>query len=1145
METPLSQRRFYKPIHRLDPAPFLRWAALTTLLALLLALLMSWLFRKGWYLVILVPSFASFFVATYISITIHKGKVRWPAFAAAFGFFIGVLLYGGYLYFCMLAYLGYQNASRIDLLPRYIDLRLHTDVQRNIEMPSEKSERPDPVINGIFLCIELALVLLLTTAFGYRRALRTFCEKCNQWKRQDLAIFPPGTGVAIAQWFQHGQLAQLAAIPPYTPTGKSKASTVVALERCDWPGGEQCPVYFGVKNVSSVLGRNLVFDESLGKVAVPRVELTPDELKVVLPVFSKIPAVGAVAGLPAFAALVDVKPVPPGEANKILARRTVLMANAVALCTLVVFFGSIAGCLGAIAYLAHISEPPIDPLRLVATLALIILCAVLAILSGYIGLKNPGVPGDKFYRFRARRWFSLRRNKIVDPDRPSDLPTFFVGMTPRKNWGKLLLECSTDMGFLQIDPRRRELRFEGDVERYRIPVSAITNCGLASYSASASNTRIEYWAVVVQGNTAAGFWEAPFYPRQTKWFPPRDHRRVYAQQILDQIAPMLRPQALADSAPTLPPPVPISPDQLDSTAALPIAAPVPTGRKINRLLFVRIAIIVLAVAIGIWRGIANHSVHTPAPSPDESATGPTLDLRLTDIQPNQQMTDTPPFHAPGGDWTVFTASAADDPQANFTLAVQNPAPLVAPLPIAFSNVEILPGDRQAGGHLVDALAKTFQLPSPDPPSLQPLQPLKLHTAVLGENLSGPREGLKEKQGSWVDTKWFIQNEGLDAEVFFDYNLSSARAAFSEKDSDYDADVVQGLAFVLRDGPRPPRSPQNDPNFTTDGPRVADLQSIPDSTHCAAEFARGGKLLLFWRRTAASSLMAAPLDNPQSPAALATFDGIITDIGCADPDANRIVVEERLGKSDLILNSNDTTRFWWIDRSTNQRRPLTGPWGQFPSLAGGQKALSPNGRYIVIHSLSGTALDRKRNSVLDIIDVQTFNIVHGDIENSFFKGWTGDGDNLRAVAITQNRSETAPASKTWCINPATGVVAPADPSVVDSFDSNLSPDHLHKLLVHPQTSLDVIDLSTHATSTFNFHPDDRRFANADAFRWLSPRYIQFDTGKTTFIDITTMKQGYLPTADRDGQPEPFLFSPDFHWAIAFQKTAVMLGRVALP
>ena len=73
------------------------------------------------------------------------------------------------------------------------------------------------------------------------------------------------------------------------------------------------------------------------------------------------------------------------------------------------------------------------------------------IFSGYVGLKNGSVASNNYYLRLAKRYFIQRRNPIINPHAATDLPTYFVQVVPRENWGKLMLETATDIGFLQVD----------------------------------------------------------------------------------------------------------------------------------------------------------------------------------------------------------------------------------------------------------------------------------------------------------------------------------------------------------------------------------------------------------------------------------------------------------------------------------------------------------------------------------------------------------------------------------------------------------------------------------------------------------------------------------------------------------------------
>lgn len=436
-------------------------------------------------------------------------------------------------------------------------LRLHTDTHHEVGSPVHHASPSNVWVNGIFYAIELGTILLFTTAAGIRRAGRSFCENCDSWKRQDIATFPPGNGQLFAQLLQQGQLARLVAIPSYIPTGRSKPATLIAIERCDGKGSSNCPVYLAIKDVKRGAAASAsAFDGSIGKLHLRRTALTPQQIADLTGLFPNLslkhPAEScsaARASLAPSTALVEVQPLMPTESHTILTKASKTIGNLLSLLILLVFYGALAGAFGSL-YWSGVSNAlhthrVENPGQLVIGLLAAAASLALLVFTGYVGLKNSGVMGNRYFRHLALKAIAQRCIKWVDPERTNGMPTYFVQLVPRQNWGKLMWETATDTGFLQINAARREIRFEGDVERMRIPLAAISNCALASYSASAGNSRIDYWVVVIQGQGAQGPWEAPFSLRQTNWLAPSDHRRRTAQEILDQIlaaAPELFPQ---------------------------------------------------------------------------------------------------------------------------------------------------------------------------------------------------------------------------------------------------------------------------------------------------------------------------------------------------------------------------------------------------------------------------------------------------------------------------------------------------------------------------------------------------------------------------------------------------------------------------
>jgi hypothetical protein len=220
----------YRPSGRVAWTRFFPLVLGTTVLALGLAFLMDWLFTRGWYLVVIVPFFAAFFLVVNIWLAVRWGRCRAPGLAAFYGLVMGVLLYGGQYYFGLLGLIGYDNWTRFDLLPRYISVRIHSDVTHDMDMPDQKST-PSVFMNGFAFIMEGGVVLLLCTLGGYRAAQQAYCETCGAWKRRATAVFAPGNQKNIYEWINNGEVANLRTLPLYTPIGKKRLATVVQAER--------------------------------------------------------------------------------------------------------------------------------------------------------------------------------------------------------------------------------------------------------------------------------------------------------------------------------------------------------------------------------------------------------------------------------------------------------------------------------------------------------------------------------------------------------------------------------------------------------------------------------------------------------------------------------------------------------------------------------------------------------------------------------------------------------------------------------------------------------------------------------------------------------------------------------------------------
>jgi len=173
-----------------------------------------------------------------------------------------------------------------------------------------------------------------------------------------------------------------------------------------------------------------------------------------------------------------VTAIPERYANRVHTRITPFIGTAIGLLPLVFM---VAGfCL--MAYGLSFAFPPdgnqATGLQLVVSIALTTVGSALALGLAILGIRRPQWAAQTFFDGILKRSFELRPGALVrwrDPD------VQLVDIIPRKNW-RVMLQNDTDCGLLVVDERERELRFEGDIERYRIPGAAIEESRVESWS---------------------------------------------------------------------------------------------------------------------------------------------------------------------------------------------------------------------------------------------------------------------------------------------------------------------------------------------------------------------------------------------------------------------------------------------------------------------------------------------------------------------------------------------------------------------------------------------------------------------------------------------------------------------------------------
>lgn len=229
---------------------------------------------------------------------------------------------------------------------------------------------------------------------------------------------------------------------------------------------------------------------------------------------------------PSAGRLAEIKPVPPSEAGRVLTSFNICVATGL---TLLPIGTGLVGGLGGLGLAAYLSGK--DPLVAGLVAAGGVACGVLSVL---VLLRYQQFLPSRYLQCVARRSFARRTNPLV---RFENSDALFVDIVPRSNWGRTMMEPATDTGLFGINDSTRELLFEGDSKRYRIPFDAVTGCNVEAIRLDADEWGNDlYFATVLSFETATGPREVPLAGRHIEFSKRRmPQRRAQAEELCARI----------------------------------------------------------------------------------------------------------------------------------------------------------------------------------------------------------------------------------------------------------------------------------------------------------------------------------------------------------------------------------------------------------------------------------------------------------------------------------------------------------------------------------------------------------------------------------------------------------------------------------
>jgi hypothetical protein len=490
-----APREIYQPSGRVNWARLVPFLTLTSVLALLAGLALGAASRAGYHLVFLVPLVAAFFVGTMAWTAVVGARCRNPWLGAAIGLGLGAVALVGYLQF--------------DLNPEAVG----------------QSGHARQLAEGF--CLGLAPLF-----FGWIRASRPFSEKAQRWLHEHVFSVDPEDAHEIVQALGEADVQLLAdCVRPIPLQMMSKRGEVRLYYLPDEP---TTPVYLTVRIVD---GRPWTI--GLPRRMATRVRLTAYEAAVLaerlrLPrarfgVLEVEPVLEESRPAAPAAAIEDLPAAKVGRARD---RRILIVLTAVALTPLALAL-LIAAALGTYVALnwSDLGAGTRAGAAVVALAALFAAFHLTALYGDYLPLR--------IQRHLIAAAIERRATPLVRPDNPDAI---YIAIVPRKNWGRMMLDNSTDVGLLTTDAERRLLLFEGTRQRWRIPADSIESCELDEHAIGVPDPkeRNVFPVVVLRVSRVGGTWEAPLSAMRTTLRRPTAHeKRQRCRQLRKRIREIL------------------------------------------------------------------------------------------------------------------------------------------------------------------------------------------------------------------------------------------------------------------------------------------------------------------------------------------------------------------------------------------------------------------------------------------------------------------------------------------------------------------------------------------------------------------------------------------------------------------------------
>lgn len=513
------------------------------LTALAIALCLKFAFSLGWYLIILLPAVGGLALGGALHVLVGWTHCRNHWLAGCVGVLAGLIAYLGYYHFCLIDLLPPGNAWRVDLLPKYIALRMKTDVVKEVGKPdlNPQANKPAAPLNYFGFGLELLMVVGCAATFSWKRARQAYCVELGQWMRRDTAMLAPHSVANFRAALDTDTLPQFVANTAASNDPQTASRLILEYAVPETGSALEFPIYASFEDCPR---------RRLRRTVIRQVELELAEVLALRPLFPKmtrllemqhtalrdLPAEASAQTSPSVAASdrAQITPVPEPYRKRVQGKGYALRVNLIGATPLIYLLAGMGAVAGGIALLKFESIP--------LGCASIVAGAAGFVWGIYISQYCFSVPENRWIERRLRREIGQRPEMLVDPQ---DADAIFVSLIPRESFSKIKWTMASDVLLLKLDKSRRQLLMEGDSDRYCIPAGAISVCEPQCFFHPIDHEhKKQLWMVRLMIGVEQGMQELLLSLNQTHWGPMTNARRLLlVESMCRRIAELRGPSA--------------------------------------------------------------------------------------------------------------------------------------------------------------------------------------------------------------------------------------------------------------------------------------------------------------------------------------------------------------------------------------------------------------------------------------------------------------------------------------------------------------------------------------------------------------------------------------------------------------------------